>query len=302
MKNLMIGFLLTLSSVIASAQEFNAKVKINTPKLQTVDPAVFKTLESSVAQLVNETAWSNDEYEPFERISMNITINITEETSPTSFKAEMMIQATRPIFNTGQETQLFSNSDKAVSFSYEQYQPLEFTKNTYNNNLTSILSFYCYYILGFDYDTYAPNGGSKYFELAQEIMTNIPPTIVNGDDGWSSVKGNSRNRYWLIENILSPRFLPMRKALYDYHLRGLDRMSEDIDAGRQSIASAVLKIGQVARAYPNTMVIQLFSISKGDEILQIFVKADKETRRKIYETMVKIDPPNASKYDVLNEL
>lgn len=281
------------------AQEFNATVKITTPKLQTADPAIFKTLEKAVVQLVNGTAWTEDEYETFERINANFTINITEELSATSFRAEMLIQASRPIYNSTEETQLLALTDKNITFTYEQYQPLEYTKNTYNNNLTSILSFYCYMILGYDYDSYSSSGGSPYFQIAQDIISAIPPNIANSSNGWNPTKGNNRNRYWMLENALSPRVIPMRKAMYNYHLRGLDRMVEDAEAARKSIANAITQISQVNRAYPNSMIVQLFAISKGDEILQIFMEDTYANRQKIHRAMVKIDASRASKYEPL---
>jgi len=288
-----------LLAVLAQAQEFNATVKITAPKLQTADPAIFKTLEKSVVQLVNGTAWTEDEYETFERIDVSITINITEELSATSFRAELLIQASRPIYNSTEETQLFALSDKNMTFTYEQYQPLEYTKNAYNNNLTSILSFYSYIILAYDYDSYSLNGGSPYFQLAQDIISAIPPNIANSSNGWNPAKGNKRNRYWLLENALSPRAVPMRKAIYNYHLRGLDRMVEDPEVARKSIMNAITQIAQVNRAYPNSMIVQLFAISKGDEILQIFMEDTNANKQKIYKAMIKIDASKASKYEPL---
>ncbi|MGB0862943.1 MAG: DUF4835 family protein [Saprospiraceae bacterium] len=299
MNRVIISFLFLLVVGVTKAQEFNATVKINTPKLQTADPAIFKTLEKAVNQLITGTAWTEDEFEEFEKINTNITINITEEVSATSFKAELLIQATRPIFNTSQETQLFAISDSRVSFSYEQFQPLEFTKNVYSNNLTSIISYYCYMILGYDYDTFSPNGGTPYYQLAQDVLTNIPPNIVTSDDGWSAVKGKNKNRYWLLENVLSPRVSLMRSAFYDYHLRGLDRMTEDVVEARKSIANALTKISQVNRSYPNAMIVRLFALAKGDEILQIFIVENYAVRKKIYDAMIKIDATNASKYEPL---
>lgn len=290
---------LTLASLATQAQEFNAKVRINTPQLQTADPAIFKTLEKAILQLVNGTAWTNDKYEPYERINANITININEEVSATSFKATMLIQASRPIFNASQETQLIALSDPSINFSYEQFQPIEYTKNVYDNNLTSIISFYCYVILGLDYDTFAPNGGTPHYQTAQDIITAIPPNIVNADDGWSAVKGNNRNRYWLLENILNPRVTDYRSALYEYHLRGLDRMTEDPEAARASVANAINKVAQVNQSYPNSMIVQLFALSKGEEILQIFMADTPANKKRIYNAMIKIDAPNASKYEPL---
>jgi hypothetical protein len=299
MNRIIISFLFLLVVGVAQAQEFKATVKINTPKLQTADPAIFKTLEKAVNQLVTGTAWTENEFEEFEKINVNVTINITEEVSATSFKAELLIQATRPIFNTSQETQLFAISDARVSFSYEQFQPLEFTKNVYSNNLTSIISYYCYLMLGYDHDTFSPSGGTPYYQLAQDVLTNVPPNIVTSDDGWSAAKGNNRNRYWLLENALSPRVSPLRSAFYDYHLRGLDRMTEDVDEARKSIANAIIKVAQVNRSYPSSMMVQLFALAKGDEILQIFIVDNYTVRKKIYDAMIKIDATNASKYEPL---
>lgn len=287
---------LAIATTTAQAQEFNAKVRINTPQLQTADPVIFKTLEKAILQLVNGTAWTNDKYEPYERINTTITLNITEEVSATSFKATLLIQASRPIYHASQETQLIALSDPAINFSYEQFQPIEYTKNVFDNNLTSILSFYCYIILGLDYDTFSPNGGTPYFQTAQDIITAIPPNIVNADEGWSAVKGNNRNRYWILENILNPRVADYRSALYEYHLRGLDRIADDSEAARASIANAINKIAQVNQNYPNSMIVQLFAMAKGDEILQIFMADTPATKKRVYNAMIKIDASNASKY------
>lgn len=294
--SLIIGLLLIVT--YGKAQEFNAQLNINYPKLQTVDPKVFGTLETALTQLINNTAWTNDIYESFERIDLSMTLNITEEVSPTSFKADLLIQATRPIYNSSEKTVLFTHSDNQVTFNYEEYQPMEFTQNSYNNNLTSIISFYCYMIIGFDYDSFALNGGTPYFQEAQNILTTIPPNLVNSLPGWSSV-GKQRNRYWLIENVLSPRVVPYREAMYSYHLKGLDRMADDVAAGRQAIANAITKVNQVNRAYPNAMIIQTFANSKRNEILEIFVNADPAQKRKVYDAMIKIDASNASRYRAL---
>lgn len=298
MKKYILSFLLLFVVVLVQAQELNATVKVTTPKLQTADPAIFKTLEKSLVELINGTAWTDDEFDIKERIKVSVTINITEEISSTSFRAEMLIQASRPIYNSTQETQLMALSDKRITFAYEQYQPLEYAKNVYNNNLTAIISFYCNMILGYDYDTFSPSGGTPYFQAAQDIMTSIPSNIANSDDGWTATK-KKKNRYWMLENVLSPRVAPMRQAFYDYHLRGLDRIVDDAENARKSIGNAITKISQVNRSYPNSMIVQLFAISKGDEILQIFIVESATTRKKIYDAMIKIDAPNASKYEPL---
>ncbi len=278
-----------------NAQEFNFRVTLNTQKAQTTDPKVWESLELALQQFLNDRQWSSDTYEPEERIEGNIQITISEELSATSFKADFTIQASRPVFNSDYQTALFTYVDKGVGFEYEAFQPLEFSDNVFNSNLVSILSYYCYIILGLDYDSFAPFGGEKYFQKAQDILNNIPPGAAASYKGWRSLDGN-RNRYWLIESILSPRTRNWRKSMYDYHRQGLDVMSDDVAIGRASMAAAIRTIEKVNQDYPNCMILQLFALAKGDELIEIFKGGTRKEQSDIIRVMSKIDAANAAKY------
>lgn len=289
-----IGALL-ITFQISQAQELNTTVKINVQKLQTVDPKVFQTLEQSLREFMNSQKWTEDYYETTERINCNILLTIQEETSPTSFKAELAIQASRPIYNSSEETVLFNHIDRDITFIYEQYQPLIFSRNSFNDNLSHVLSFYAYIIIGMDYDSFSLLGGEKYFQTAQEIMNSVPENAAAANKGWRSLDGN-RNRYWIIENILSPRVRPYREAIYEYHRQALDIMVDDVSKGRTTIVSALEKIANVNQAYPNSMIIQMFNNTKSQEIVEIFKRGTLAEQDKVIQLMSRVDPANASKY------
>jgi len=299
MKQIIFAVLALLFVADLQAQEFNFQVTINTPKLQTADPKVFETLESAIEEFMNTTNWADDVFELDERINGSIVININEEKSATRFTAEMAIQAVRPVYNSTYETVLLTYQDNNVWFDYEQYQPLVFSQNTFNDNLTATLGFYAYIILGMDYDSFSPLGGQEHFQTAQEIVNNIPPGAASiSPKGWRSLDGN-RNRFWMIENLLSPRVRPYRQAMYDYHRQGLDIMHEDPAAGRAIIADALEAVDEVNRAYPNSMIIQMFSDAKGDEIAEIFKQSTPQEKNKVIQIMSRVDAAKVSKYQAI---
>lgn len=299
MKKSIILSVLVCLAIFAKAQEFQAKVTVNTPKLQTVDPKVFKTLETSIREMLNNTKWTDDTFEPEERIKLTITINITEEVSATSFSADMAIQAVRPVFNSSYETVLFAYQDNNVKFTYEEYQPVEFSKNVFTDNLSAILGFYAYVIIGLDYDSFGELGGTDLFQEAQNILSGVPSNVAQSAGGWTSIERGQRNRYWLIENVLNPRMEDFRKAMYLYHRGGLDRMSNDTSNGVTACATAITKVAEANKAYRNSMIIQIFAQTKATEILQIFTGAEQAQKQRVYSAMVQIDAANASKYNLI---
>ncbi len=296
----MIRPLLTMLVVAAlpvwlTAQELNVTVRINTPKLQLTDPAVFETLEQTIRDFMNNQRWTDDVYAEEERIKVDIVMTISEERSATSFKAELAIQAGRPVYGSTYETPLLSHLDKDVTFTYEQFQPLEFSQNSFNDNLSSILSFYAYLIIGLDGDSFAPFGGEPWFQKAYDILNAVPPGVAASNPGWRSLDGN-RNRYWIIENLLNPRMRPFRQAWYDYHRLGLDIMHQDPVAGRNVILQALQAIADAARSYPNAMIIQMFANAKSNEIVEIFKPASPAEKVTLRQAMTRSDPANAAKY------
>lgn len=293
-----LAFLFIACSFSGIAQELRANVTVNTPKLQVAEPKVFKNLETTLRDMLNNTKWTEDEFTENERIQCSFTLNIKEELSATSFKGELLIQATRPIYNSSAETVIFTHSDKDVTFTFEEFQPLDFVKNSYNNNLGSIVSFYAHIILGMDYDSFSINGGSTYFQGAQDILSTIPQNVASAFPGWRSIDGQ-RNRYWIVENILSPRMVNMRKASYTYHRLGLDMMAEDTELAKVSMTKAITDLGKVNKDYPNSMILQIFANAKSNEIIEVYKQATPTQKNDVYSSMIKIDAANASKYRII---
>ena len=295
MKKILI-LILSISLVqLMTAQELIFDVKVNTPKIQNVDPKVFSNMETQIKEFLNNKKWTNDAYEPEERIKCKFQLTIEEELSQTSFRASIAIQSTRPIFGSDQETPLLNHVDKDVVFNYEPFQPIIFSENLFQDNLSSLLGFYVNIILGMDYDSFSPMGGDKYFQIAQEIVTSIPQSATSKFSGWRQLDGN-RNRYWIIENLTSPRVRDYRMAMYKYHREGLDNMHLDPVASRAVIIETIKTIKSVNRNYPSSMILQMFANSKRNELIEIMKKGDKTQKDIFFKAMVRIDASNASAY------
>ena len=278
-----------------NAQELEVTVQILTPKLQTADPKVFETLRQTMEEFMNNQKWTDDEFEQEERIQLDMIMTITDEIDQNTFGAELQLQSTRPVFGSTYTTPAFKHLDKQITFSYQQYQPLEYSQTSYINELSSILAFYAYVVLAIDYDSFSPFGGDPHYQKAQDIINQVPPGIASSVKGWRSVDGN-RNRYWLIENALSPRIRPFRQAFYDYHRQGLDAMHENSVTARAIMTQGLQSLMGVNQKYPNSMIMQVFTNTKSDEIIEIYKGAFPDEKSDIIKVMVKVDPSKASNY------
>ncbi|MBK7406639.1 MAG: DUF4835 family protein [Saprospirales bacterium] len=251
------------------AQELEVNVTVNTPTLQLADPRVFQDLKAAIQAFMNNQKWTNDTYQSEERIKVSLVLTVSQEFSANSFGGELAIQAVRPVYGSTYETPLLSHLDRDVTFTYEQFQPLEYSQNNFNDNLSSILAFYAYVIIGLDYDSFVPFGGENYFQTAQDVLNAVPQSVTASNKGWRSIDGN-RTRYWIIENLLSPRVRNFRQAYYDYHRQALDIMHKDIISGRILMVQAIEDVVQVNQTYPNAMIVQMFTNAKSNEILEVF--------------------------------
>ncbi len=281
------------------AQELNATVRLTVPKLQTADPRVFQTLERSVQDFLNNQRWTDLTYESNERIEFAVQMNITEEISQTTFKADFALQLVRPVYGSDYKTSILTHVDKDIIFTYEEFQPIEDSRNFFRDNLSAVLTFYAMLAIGLDSDSFAELGGDPYYTVAQGIINAIPPGIAEQDPGWNSLSGNKTNRYWLIENLLSPKVRPYREAMYQYHRHGLDMMHKDVTSSQQVILQAITSTDQVRESYPTVMVTRMFVNAKSDEIIEIFKAADSTTRNKVMQIMRRLDVTNSNKYNVL---
>ncbi|MCP4442811.1 MAG: DUF4835 family protein [Aureispira sp.] len=293
--------LILLTSQQIWAQEFNTAVTVNTPKIQSVDRKVFDNLEKQIKQFMNNRDWTEDEYEPEELIELNIVITVNKEKSQTSFEGQIMVQASRPVYGSGYNSMIFQYLDKQFEFTYGEFEVLDFAENSFTSNLTSVLAFYAYIILGIDHDSFSELGGSDHIDKAQNIVNSVPSTA--GATGWTanSTGVANRNRFWLVENMLSVRMQDMRRAMYQYHLLGVDRLSqlETVPKGLGAMLSSLETVAKSNVAYPSTMWVQLFADFKRDEIINAFSIADVRTKRKVHDIMIKLDATHAQEYKAL---
>ncbi len=276
-------------------QEFNLNVKVSTPTSKLIDPKVFKTLENQIQEFYNTTRWTEDEFEPEERIEGDILITVKDEVSPTRFIADLTIQTIRPIFNSSVNTRMINHIDKEISINYIELQPIYRNLNGFTDNLSQILTFYGYLMLGFDYESFAPNGGQEYFQIAETIISNVPTNVVKSDQAWDPMN-RKRTRYSIINNLMNPRSKDFRQAFYDYHRNGMDILATDVERAQVILLDCLQKVDQLERAIPNNTIVNLFCDTKRNEIIDIFQGADKKKRNEVYRIMVKVDPAQTDRY------
>jgi hypothetical protein len=226
-------------------------------------------------------------------------LNITGLTG-NEFTGSIQIQSRRPVFNSVYNTTLINFQDKDLKFTYVEGEPLEFSEVAYQSNLTSIIAFYVYIILGMDYDSFSLNGGTPYFQKAETVVTNAQKS---SEKGWRAYDGSSgnRNRYWLVQNILDDRYRNIREFTYKYHRLGLDRMSERPNEARSDIADYLKLIQDVYRRKPDPymFLLQFIFDAKSSEWLELFSNSPAEEKTRVVKILKEIDPSNISKYDKL---
>jgi hypothetical protein len=288
-----IFFILIASISLCFGQELNCKVTINSQKASKTDPKVFKTLEQALNDFMNGTKWSNDNFKPFEKIECSILLTIETEPKENSFTASLTITSSRPVFNSDYRTPLMNYKDRSFEFTYKENDALDFNENTYNNNLTHTFGYYAFVILGMDYDTYAPSGGTPFFNKA-EVLCQLAQN-ASSDAGWKNNFGE-RTRTNLIAEIQNNRYRTFREVLYTYHLKGLDVMYDDVVKGRTAISNAINLLSGINTDNSNTMIVQLFTQAKSNEITSIFETAEKSEKEVTFKTMSKIDATNTQKY------
>ena len=279
------------------AQELRCNISISAQKLQGTNKTVFETMQSDLYEFMNNRKWTDHQYSMDERIECNFFINLEEQISSDEFKGSIQVQARRPVFGSSYETILLNIKDNDFRCRYVEFQPLEFNETSNRDNLTNILAFYAYVILGFSYDTFSPEGGTPYFEKAQTIVNNSQNQPVKG---WKSFE-SERNRYWLVENVLNKAYADFRKCMYNYHRNGLDLMSQRAEEGRANIAESLRDLQKVFRKRPSTYILQMFFDSKSGELVNVFSKSFPDERTRVLAILNEIDPSNGSKYAKIAE-
>ncbi len=292
--------ILSLTITPVKSQELNCTVNIEYAKTQSTDAKVFQNLEAAISEFMNSKKWTPDTYLPHEKIDVSILINIDDEISVNQFAGQFIIQSERPVFNSNYKTVIYSYKDDKFKFEYNEFGNLEFSDNTFLSNLTSFLAYYAYLVIGFDYETFSPNGGTPYFLKAQDIINSIPSNKKAEYEGWSTF-GSTRNRETPIDNLLSPRYKVYREILYDMHFNGFDKMHKDVSKARGIITKNIQKLESVHEENPTSQLLKVFFLAKSDEIISLYNAAPNSERNKIIDLMSDMDPVNASKYQEIGK-
>lgn len=293
MRKSIILFLTFFVSIPLFSQELNCNVQVVSQQIQGTNKQVFRTLQSSIYEFMNNRRWTNHVYSYDERIECNILINLTEQVSADEFRGSIQVQARRPVYNSSYTTVLLNFKDDNVQFKYVEFQTLDYNESVVPTNLTGMLAYYAYIILGLDYDTFAMDGGSEYFSKAEGIVNKMQNSNVNG---WKAFESRN-NRYWLIENILNNAYSPVRECIYRYHRLGLDRMGDRLTEARAEIAESMKLLQKAYRAKPGAFILQIFFDAKADELVNIFSESFTDEKKRVYNILSEIDPANISKYN-----
>ena len=287
--------------VSAGAQELNCTVTINSDQIEGSDKQVYETLKQGIEEYMNQNRWTNMTFAETEKIECSMLI-VVKQVLGNSYSCEMTLQSRRPVYGTTYTTPLLNFKDNAFNFTYQEFDRIEWQQNQFTTNLTAMLAYYCYLIIGHDLDSYQRLGGTPCFRMCEEIVNACQSASMEGSEqkGWLAFDSN-RNRYALINNLQDEAFKKYRNFYYEYHRLGLDEMSGNVTNGRARIAAGLPVLKEAYRARPATYVINTFLDAKADELVDIFRKGTDKEKKEVYDLLIDIDPTRQNTYDRMNE-
>jgi len=293
---LLTATLMLLTIKAATAQELYCNVQVSAQKIQGSNREIFQSMQRDIYEFMNGMVWTDNLFSFSERIDCNILINLDEQLSADEFNGTLQVQLSRPAFNTTYESTVLNFMDNNFRFKYVEFEPLEFNPNAYTTNLVSVLAYYAYLIIGMDFDTFSPLGGTPYFQIAEKIVTNAQNAP---EAGWKPYDGSrNRNRYWLVKNILNEEYSGVREFVYQYHIWGLDKLESDAPQARTNIYESLKLLQEVYRQRPDPYMYYMSIImeAKVNELVNIFTPGFPDEKNRVVQILVEIDPANEKKY------
>ena len=276
--------LILINSKIFS-QTVNCNFVLNSEFVDQTNQQVFSTLEKSINEFINNNLWNNKSLETHQRVKLNLVLNLNSYVG-SNFIGTLQVQVERPVYESTYLTPIFNFLDKDISFQYDEYQPLFYNPASFESNLISILSFYVYIAMGMEADTFKTNGGTIFFKEAQKIVSLAQQ---NSTKGWNQSDG-TRNRFWLVDTLLSNTFKEYRTVQYEYHRRGMDFMTTNLKKAKVSVINSLQKFLPLYKRRPNAFLIQTFFDAKSDEIVDIFSQGPQIEIKQTLKTLNKIAP------------
>lgn len=282
----------------ALSQELNCNLTINTPQIEGTNKQVFETLENDLETFMNSYRWTDLIYADNEKIDCNIMI-VVSSVEDDKFTCELQVQASRPVYGSSYTTNLLNVRDQEFVFTYKEFDPIDINRSTYESNLTAVMAYYAYLIIGFDLDSYSRLGGQSAFATAEQIVNMCQSrSDENESKGWKMELGSQRNRYSIISNIMDDRFKPLREFYYEYHRLALDNMAINVDNARAKIAEQISVLRDLNRQNPSAPFILIFLDAKNDELINIFAKRGlSEEKKLVHEVLTAVNPTLSNRYD-----
>ena len=287
-----------------SAQEINCHVTINSDKIEGSNKQAFQTLQKTIEDYINTTKWTNMTFADMERIECNMMI-VVGSVSDNEYTCEMSLQSRRPVYGTSYTTPVLNIRDKYFNFTYQEFDRLDYQQSTFTTNLTAMLAYYCYLVIGYDLATYSRMGGQGCFDACEAIVQTCQSASMTEHEqqAWLAYDRSSgnKNRYAIISNLNDAAFKPFREYIYEYHRLGLDQMSANVANGRARIAEGIEVLQKANQARPATYIVTIFLDAKADELVDIFRKGTDKEKKEGYDLLIDIDPTRQNTYDRINE-
>jgi hypothetical protein len=284
------------AATAAGAQELNCQVEINSDQVQGTNKSVFETLQQAVTDYMNTNVFTNAQFAVNEEIDcrMYFTIKSVEDQT---FSGDLQVQATRPVYNSSYTTTLLNFKDTKIDFTYQENEPLIFSHNNMESQLTAILNFYAYLFLAVDFDSFSPNGGEPYFD---ELKTIVQMAQSSGESGWKAFE-DTKNRSAVLSSFTDASTSVIRDLYYQYHRKGLDEMVLSPDKGRATITSALSNIRKVYDVAPMSVALSMFKDAKLDELVNLYSKAASDERESVYQLLEPIYPAEQTRLDQIKK-
>ncbi len=296
MHKLLVLALVFISLAPLKAQDINCKTIIIDNQIQLSDKRIFRTLEQAISEFVNNTKWTNDKIQTNEKIELTIQFIPTKyDQQGNAMEGSAQIICQRPVYGSSYTTNTLNILDEDWRFVYAEYQRMDYNENSFTNNLVALVAFYVNYAIGLDYDSFSPLAGTPYYNKALAIANQAQSG--DGSSGWKPFQRNIRARYNLIDNILNPRFEPVRQAYYKYHREGLDMMYKDPEVARKAIFASLEMVQKVFKIAPNTAMLVVFFEAKSDELVNIYKGATPTEKSKAIDLLTEINVANLNKYE-----
>lgn len=298
MRCIFVAIGLLLLSVGVSAQELKCNLTVNAASIEGTNKQVFSTLETDLNSFINNQRWTELIFAEDERIECNMTL-IVKSVEEDLFQCELQVQASRPVYGSSYTTSILNLRDENFVFHYKEFDPIEVNSSTFESNLTAVIAYYAYMIIGFDLDSYSRLGGSGAFSMAEQIVSACQSRSDDTETrGWKMEFGSKRNRYSLSRNLNDDQFKALREYYYEYHRLGLDNMSVNVDNARAKIAEKIGLLRELNRQNPSASLIITFTDAKNDELINIFSKhGTAEEKKLVHEVLVSVNPTLSNRYD-----